>query len=258
MRQVVLDTETTGLEPEHGHRVIEIGAVEIVDRKVTGARLQLYMDPERDIDDAAFEIHGLDAERLAGKPKFAEIADQFLQFIAGAEVIIHNAPFDTTFLDYELALLDRERHKRMTDLCTVTDSLALARRKHPGKKNGLDALCRRYGVDNSARTLHGALLDAEILADVYLAMTGGQLSLFTDADDPLAAGKAEDIRLPADRPACPVVYANSEELAAHEAYLNNLDVVAQPGAIWRRLAPAAALAGGAGETRPAAGSTAAG
>lgn len=238
MRQVVLDTETTGLEPELGHRVIEIGAVEIVDRKVTGAQLQLFMDPERDIDDAAFEIHGLDAERLAGKPKFATIAEQFLDFIAGAEVIIHNAPFDTTFLDYELSLLGGAKPKRMADHCTVTDSLALARRKYPGQKNSLDALCRRHQVDNSARTLHGALLDAEILADVYLAMTGGQLSLFSDADDPLGGGKAEDVRLPADRPPCPVIQPTAAELAAHEAYLDNLHKVAAPGAIWRRLAPA--------------------
>lgn len=239
MRQVVLDTETTGLEPERGHRVIEIGAVEVVDRKTTSARLQLYMDPERDIDDAAFEVHGIDAEQLAGKPKFAEIADQFIDFVAGGEVIIHNAPFDVTFLDYELSLLERDGPKRMTELCTVTDSLALARRKHPGQKNSLDALCRRYRVDNSARELHGALLDAEILADVYLAMTGGQLSLFAGAEDPLGEGRAEIIRLPEDRPAVPVVHASEAELAAHEAYLDNLDQVAEHGAVWRRLAPAA-------------------
>lgn len=240
MRQVVLDTETTGLEPEQGHRVIEIGAVEIVDRKATGARLQLYMDPERDIDDAAFEVHGLDAERLAGKPKFADIAEEFVEFVTGAEVIIHNAPFDVTFLDYELSLLDRkERPKRMADLCTVTDSLALARRKHPGQKCSLDALCRRYRVDNSARELHGALLDAEILADVYLALTGGQLSLFNDGSNPLDAGKTDIIRLPEDRPPLPVVQATATELDAHEAYLDNLDKVAERGAVWRRLAPAA-------------------
>ena len=240
MRQVVLDTETTGLEPERGHRVIEIGAVEIVDRKATGEQLQLYMDPERDIDDAAFEVHGLDAERLAGKPKFADVAERFLAFVADAEVIIHNAPFDVTFLDYELSLLGGGGAKRMEDLCTITDSLALARRKHPGQKNSLDALCRRYRVDNSARELHGALLDAEILADVYLAMTGGQLSLFAGADDPLGEGKAEVIRLGEDRPPVPVLLATSAELAAHEGYLDNLDRVAEHGAVWRRLAPAAA------------------
>lgn len=239
MRQVVLDTETTGLEPERGHRVIEIGAVEVVDRKATGRHLQLYMNPERDIDDAAFEIHGIDAERLADKPKFADVAERFIEFVADAEVIIHNAPFDVTFLDYELSLLERGEQKRMAELCTITDSLALARRKHPGQKNSLDALCRRYRVDNSARELHGALLDAEILADVYLAMTGGQLSLFAGAEDPLGEGRAEVIRLPEDRPPVPVVHASEAEVDAHERYLDNLDKVAENGAVWRRLAPAA-------------------
>lgn len=237
MRQVVLDTETTGLEPERGHRVIEIGAVEIVDRKVTGNRLQIYVDPERDIDDAAFEVHGLDAERLAGEPKFADIAKRFVAFVSDAEVIIHNAPFDISFLDYELSLLADESPIRMADLCTVTDSLALARRKHPGQKNSLDALCRRYQVDNSARELHGALLDAEILADVYLAMTGGQLSLFGESADPLAVEPDEMIRLPADRPPVPVVLAAEAELAAHETYLRRLDECAERGALWLRLRP---------------------
>ena len=236
MRQVVLDTETTGLEPEQGgHRVIEVGAVEIVDRKITGRRLQLYMDPERDIDDAAFDVHGLDAEFLAGKPKFAEVADEFLAFVEDAEVIIHNAPFDLAFIDYELSLLDRPGTTRLVDVCTVTDSLAMARRKHPGQKNGLDALCRRYEVDNSARELHGALLDAEILADVYLRMTGGQMSLFADDDDASETlGVREITRLPEDRPAVAVVMASPEELSVHEAYLDNLDAGAEEGAVWRR------------------------
>ncbi len=235
MRQVVLDTETTGLEPEHGHRVVEIGAVELVDRRPTGERLQLYVDPEREIDDAAFEIHGLDKARLAGEPKFAAIAERFVNFIAGAEVIIHNAPFDVTFLDYELSLLDGASRRRMADLCVVTDSLALARRKHPGQKNSLDALCRRYQVDNSARELHGALLDAEILADVYLALTGGQLSLFGGDEDAAGATPSEVIRLPDERPPVPVVLATPEELVAHEAYLDNLDSATERGALWRFL-----------------------
>ena len=235
MRQVVLDTETTGLEPEQGHRVIELGAVEIVDRRLTGRHLQLYVDPERQIDDAAFEVHGLDAAFLAGKPKFAEVADEFLDFVDGAEVIIHNAPFDTAFLDYELSLLNRAGTKSLNDICTVADSLALARHKHPGQKNGLDALCRRYEVDNSARELHGALLDAEILADVYLKMTGGQTSLFGD-DEVLfdQGGDGEIIRLPDDRPQVPVLRATPEELRAHEAYLDALDEAADQGAVWRR------------------------
>ena len=237
MRQVVLDTETTGLEPEQGgHRVIELGAVEIIDRKITGGRFHEYIDPQREIDDAAFDVHGLDAESLAGKPKFAEIADAFLEFVEDAEVIIHNAPFDLAFIDYELSLLDRPGATKLVDICTVTDSLALARRKHPGQKNGLDALCRRYEVDNSARELHGALLDAEILADVYLRMTGGQMSLFEDDDDALAEtlGVREIVRLPEDRPAIPVVLASAEEISAHEAYLDSLDAGVENGAVWRR------------------------
>ena len=241
MRQVVLDTETTGLEPEQGgHRVIELGAVEIVDRKITGGRFHEYIDPQREIDDAAFDVHGLDADSLAGKPKFAEVADAFLAFVEDSEVIIHNAPFDLAFIDYELSLLDRPGTTRLLDVCTVTDSLAMARRKHPGQKNGLDALCRRYEVDNSARELHGALLDAEILADVYLRMTGGQMSLFEDDDDARAEtlGIREVTRLPEDRPAVAVVLASAEEISVHEAYLDNLDAGAENGAVWRRRARA--------------------
>ena len=239
MRQVVLDTETTGLEPEHGgHRVIEVGAVEIVDRRITGRRLQHYMDPQREIDDAAFDVHGLDAGFLAGKPKFRDIADEFLAFVEDAEVIIHNAPFDLAFIDYELSLLDRAGASKLTDVCTVTDSLALARRKHPGQRNGLDALCRRYEVDNSTRELHGALLDAEILADVYLRMTGGQMSLFGDDEDPgETLGTRDIVRLPDDRPEVAVVMASAREIAAHEAYLDALDASTENGSVWRRRAP---------------------
>ena len=233
MRQVVLDTETTGLEPEKGHRVVELGAVEIVDRLVTGKRVQFYIDPEREIDDAAYDVHGLDNAFLAGKPKFADVVEAFLDFVADAEVIMHNAPFDVSFIDYELSLLDSGRS--LGERCTVTDSLALARRKHPGQKNGLDALCRRYHVDNTKRELHGALLDAEILADVYLAMTGGQMTLFGTSDeaDLDAAAEHEALRLPTDRPAVPVLLATPAELAAHEAYLDDLDRVAERGAVWR-------------------------
>ena len=236
MRQVVLDTETTGLEPEKGHRVVELGAVEIVDRQVTGKRVQFYIDPEREIDDAAYDVHGLDQAFLAGKPRFADVAAEFLDFVADAEVIMHNAPFDVSFIDYELSLLNVGN--RLADRCTVTDSLALARRKHPGQKNSLDALCRRYRVDNARRELHGALLDAEILADVYLAMTGGQMTLFgtSDEGDLDAAVEHEALRLPADRPAVPVLVATPVELAAHEAYLDDLDRVADDGAVWRRVA----------------------
>ena len=235
MRQVVLDTETTGLEPEKGHRVVEVGAVEIVDRQITGARIQFYIDPEREIDDAAYDVHGLDRAFFTGKPKFSEVADEFLDFVAKAELIMHNAPFDVSFIDYELSLLTGGR-PRLADLCTVVDSLALARRKHPGQKNGLDALCRRYQVDNSKRELHGALLDAEILADVYLAMTGGQMTLFGASDEAAmdVAGDHDPIRLSADRPAVPVLKATPQELVAHEAYLDALDSAAENGAVWRR------------------------
>lgn len=241
MRQVILDTETTGLEPEQGHRIIEVGAVEIVDRRLTGEHLQLYINPHREIDDAAFEVHGLDAEFLADKPAFADVADRFLGFVKDAEVIIHNAPFDVSFIDYELSLLDdRAEVAHLEDICQVTDSLALARHKHPGQKNNLDALCRRYDINNSARELHGALLDAEILAEVYLALTGGQLSVFGDSDAQRGiAAEEELIRLPEDRPPLPVIVASAEELAAHEAYLDDLDAASAAGsALWRNLSGA--------------------
>ena len=235
MRQVVLDTETTGLEPERGHRVVEVGAVEVVDRRF-GKRYHCYIRPDREVDDAAFEVHGLSDEFLADKPQFGEIAAELIRFIEGAELIIHNAPFDVSFLDYELSLLPDGHPKRIADICTVTDSMVMARHKHPGQKNGLDALCRRYDVDNSGRDLHGALLDAELLADVFLAMTGGQGSLF--ASDEPAEDVADIVRLPLDRPKVPVLRATPEELAAHEAYLDMLDEKSEQGAVWRRLATA--------------------
>jgi DNA polymerase-3 subunit epsilon len=236
MRQVVLDTETTGLETAEGHRIIEIGGVELINRRFTGRQLHRYVNPERDIDDGAFEIHGLSREFLADKPTFAEVADEILAFLDGAELIIHNAPFDVSFLNYELSLLPGRR-PRITDCCQVTDSLALARHKHPGQKNSLDALCRRYQVDNSARTLHGALLDAEILADVFLLMTGGQTALFAvDGDQASDAGNDfEGPLLPGDRPPLKVVAASVDELTAHEAWLDLLDARAEAGSLWRRL-----------------------
>ena len=176
MRQVVLDTETTGLEPTAGHRVIEIGAVELVDRRLTGRRFHCYVNPQREIEEGALEVHGISAEFLADKPHFAGVAADFLAFIRGAELVIHNAPFDLAFLDMELGML-ADAPGRVTDFASVLDTLELARELHPGQRNSLDALCKRYGIDDSSRTLHGALLDAEILADVYLAMTGGQTDL---------------------------------------------------------------------------------
>ncbi len=233
MRQIVLDTETTGLEPERGHRIIEIGGVELVDRRLTGQHFHQYINPERQIDEGAKEVHGITEEFLADKPRFADIAQEFLDYVEGAELIIHNAPFDIAFLDYELGLLDGAL-ARMDQRCSITDSLEIARNKHPGQRNSLDALCRRYEIDNSSRVLHGALLDAEILADVYLVMTGGQTALFGGEGDGGSSASGESIRLlPADRPALSVVTASVEEAAAHEAYLDLLDKQSG-GAIWRQ------------------------
>ena len=176
MRQIILDTETSGLERAEGHRVIEIGCIEVVHRKLTGRHFHRYLNPDRDIDPGAFAVHGLSRERLAREPRFADVAAEFMDFVAGAELVIHNAPFDVAFLDAEIARLPGE-HPPLGKLCRVLDTLALARELHPGQRNSLDALCKRYGVDNSGRDLHGALLDARILADVYLAMTGGQSAL---------------------------------------------------------------------------------
>lgn len=241
MRQIVLDTETTGLEVPQGHRVIEIGCIELIDRRSSGRVLHRYLNPDREIDAGAIEVHGITNEFLADKPRFADVVDEFLEFVRGAELIIHNAPFDLAFLDAELARL--EGHGRMTDLCGVLDTLVLARSRHPGQRNSLDALCKRYGVDNSQRTLHGALLDAEILADVYLAMTGGQtaLSLGGEARDGQGGEPVAVIRrLPADRPRLVVVRAGDEALAAHQARLAVLDKAAGGTCVWNRLASVAA------------------
>lgn len=181
-RQVVLDTETTGLEPSQGHRIIEIGCVEIINRRVTSNHWHHYMQPDRKIDSGAFDVHGISNEFLKDKPRFNELVDDFLKYIEGAELIIHNAPFDVGFLNHELSLLD-EPKPQIGDICSVLDTLVMARQKHPGQKNSLDALCKRYEIDNSSRTLHGALLDSEILAEVYLIMTGGQTALSLDAEE---------------------------------------------------------------------------
>jgi DNA polymerase-3 subunit epsilon len=231
VRQIVLDTETTGLEPSDGHRIIEIGCVELVDRRLTGNNRHLYLNPGREIDEGAMEVHGITTEFLADKPVFEHIADEFLEYIRGAELVIHNAPFDVGFLDHEL---DRMAGRgRIADHCAVLDTLVLAREKHPGQKNNLDALCRRYGVDNAHRELHGALLDAEILAEVYLLMTGGQTRLSLGGADADGGGEggAETIRrLPADRAPLKVVRASEDELSAHREKLDSLD-----DALWNRL-----------------------
>lgn len=254
MRQIVLDTETTGLEPAEGHRIIEIGCVEVVNRRFTGNTYHQYIKPDREIDAAAVEVHGITNEFLADKPAFADIAQDFLEFIRGAELIIHNAPFDVGFINYELArmveegrtLFGKPEAPRLETWCSITDSLALARGLHPGQKNDLDSLCRRYSVDNSQRTFHGALLDAEILADVYLAMTGGQAVLFDDVRSPAAVAAAVEVELRRilDKPPLLVIAATAEEQAAHLAWLEEIDKKSGGRCVWKRIEAESASAVG--------------
>lgn len=241
MRQIVLDTETTGLEPAEGHRIIEIGCIELENRRPTGRRFHQYLQPDRAIDEGAIEVHGITNEFLADKPRFADIATDFLEFVSGAELVIHNAPFDVGFLNHELSQLGDRR--RVDDYCAVLDTLALARKLHPGQKNNLDALCKRYAVDNSRRELHGALLDAEILADVYLAMTGGQVSLTLEGNAAEAAATiaiATGIRrLTPGRHTLRIIYADADELAAHQVRLQQIDAASGGSCVWLKSAPAA-------------------
>jgi DNA polymerase-3 subunit epsilon len=239
MRQIVLDTETTGLEVEQQHRVIEIGCVEIVNRRLTGRSFHRYLNPERDIDPGAQQVHGLSREKLAKEPKFAQVHDEFVEFVRDAELIIHNAAFDVAFLNAEIARFGAGAGipvPSITELCHVLDTLALARQMHPGQRNSLDALCKRYAVDNSHREYHGALLDAKILADVYLAMTGGQAKFTLSAESDTVRSRARHaapiggtagVRLT-------VVRANNEELAAHEHVLALLDKASRGNTVWRR------------------------
>ena len=199
MRQIVLDTETTGIDPNDGHRIIEIGCVELVGRKLTGRHFHRYINPEREVEAGAIEVHGITNEMLADKPLFSAVAEEFLDFVRGAELVIHNAPFDVGFLDMELARLPG-RQPKLAEICGVVDTLVMARQKHPGQRNSLDALCQRYYVDNSQRDLHGALLDAEILADVYLIMTGGQTNLALAGEDGNEGGQGHSA--PAGGPTC--------------------------------------------------------
>ncbi|MEX0619839.1 MAG: DNA polymerase III subunit epsilon [Pseudohongiellaceae bacterium] len=225
MRQIVLDTETTGLEPEQGHRIIEIGCVELDNRRLTDNRFHCYLNPERDIDAGAVEIHGLTNEFLADKPVFSQVVDEFLNFVRGAELIIHNAPFDVGFINSEITRLAHGRNGLgpVDSCCEVIDTLSLARQKHPGQRNSLDALCKRYAVDNSQRVLHGALLDAEILADVYLVMTGGQTRLMLGGDESVELEiNTEPRRLDANRKPLRIVRATAEELKAHAEQLAHI------------------------------------
>lgn len=244
MRQIVLDTETTGLEPAEGHRVIEIGCVELVDRRLTGNNFHQYLQPDRPIDPGASEVHGITDTLLRDKPRFGDIVDDFIGYVRDAELIIHNAAFDVGFLNHELGLC-RGQGACVADLCAVTDTLLLARSLHPGQRNSLDALCKRYGVDNSHRELHGALLDAEILADVYLAMTGGQVSLLLGSQSETgAAGTFREAprRLSADRPALRIVLAGPAELAAHAQRLAAIEKSSGGACLWLKVAKEATVA----------------
>ncbi len=232
MRQIVLDTETTGMSREsgehftQGHRIIEIGCVELVDRKLTGNHYHVYINPQQEIDPEAIAVHGITNEFLEDKPLFREIAQGFIDFIDGAELVIHNAPFDVGFMDLEFAMNPATALRRTKKFCTVLDTLVLAKKMRPGQRNNLDALCREYGIDNSHRELHGALLDAEILADVYLLMTGGQEALSLEAGTKSSSGLDHIEKLPSRVKGLKVIRASQDELAQHES---RLDIVEQAG-----------------------------
>lgn len=234
MRQIVLDTETTGLEVTEGHRIIEIGCVELMDRKLTRKHFHQYINPERAIDEGALEVHGITSEFLADKPIFSDVWQAFLDFVRGAELVIHNAPFDMAFLNAEIQKINP--NIQLEDYCQVVDSLDVARQKHPGQKNNLDALCKRYNVDNSQRDLHGALLDAEILADVYLLMTGGQVALSLSGEEVATqvSFEASPEVIDGSRPKLKVIKADLEEMQQHEARMDKLDE-SSGGSVWRQL-----------------------
>jgi DNA polymerase-3 subunit epsilon len=235
MRQIVLDTETTGLEPEQGHRIIEIGCVEVFKRRKTGRTFHRYLRPDREVDRGALQVHGITNEFLLQQPRFHEVVEELLEFISGAELIIHNATFDVAFLDAELKRLPGAR-RQIKVLCPVLDTLPMARQMHPGQRNSLDALCKRYGVDNSHRELHGALLDAQILLDVYLAMTGGQTTLIlgeaTQSDVAVILEPTLAIRPSVE---LRVIRASPEELAAHQRVLATLDKASGGKTLWRQM-----------------------
>ena len=234
MRQIVLDTETTGLEPSQGHRLVELAGLELSNRRRTGAVFHRYLNPQREIDPGALEKHGLTPEFLADKPRFADVVDEFVEFVAGAELVIHNAAFDVSFLDREFALLGRAP---VSKLCpSVVDTLRIAKGLHPGKRNSLDALCERYQIDNSRRVFHGALLDAELLAEVYLAMTRGQETLVMDVGIPRPTG-AESGAARTRRP-IPVIFAAADEAKAHDMVLDQIDKASKGACLWRKLATA--------------------
>ncbi len=238
MRSVVLDTETTGMPVTDGHRIIEIGCVELEGRRLTGRHYHVYLNPDREIDEGAIAVHGITNEFVADKPRFKEIADEFYDFIHGAQLIIHNAAFDVGFINNEFALLGQRERAEVSDYCGILDTLLMARERHPGQRNNLDALCKRYGVDNSGRDLHGALLDAEILADVYLTMTGGQTHLSLAGEGGDGSGRqmpSPIIRLDANRSPTRIIRASEAELAAHAARLAVIEKSAGAPSLWAQL-----------------------
>ena len=232
MRQIVLDTETTGIDPKEGHRIIEIGCVEVVNRRLTGNHFHVYINPGRHIEQEAIEVHGITNEFLTDKPTFAQVAQEFVNFIKGAQLVIHNAPFDVGFMDHEFGMEPSTKGVITNQICDVLDTLTLARQMHPGQKNNLDALCKRYGIDNSHRTLHGALLNAEILADVYLLMTGGQTKLKLASSGGSETDSTAIRRVQRKTNKLKVIKASADELTQHEA---RLDIVEKAGGkcLWR-------------------------
>lgn len=232
MRQIVLDTETTGLDHSQGHRIIEIGCIEMVNRRITGERFHQYVHPDRDIDPGAVAIHGITSEFLSDKPRFHDIAEDFIRFVSGAEVIIHNAPFDVGFLNHELRLA-KASVQQLEAMCVVVDTLVLARQMHPGGRNSLDALCRRYQVDRSERSLHGAALDAGLLAEVYLAMTGGQVSLRLEEEADLEQSERSSRKIRRSKVPLRVIEPDAAEQAAHSRLLDLLDKSSGQSCVWR-------------------------
>jgi DNA polymerase-3 subunit epsilon len=232
LRQIILDTETTGLEPKQGHRIIEVGCVELINRRLTGNNFHYYFNPQREIDAGAIEVHGLTNEFLEDKPLFEDIAGDLHEYLKGADIVIHNAPFDVGFINNEFRLMNFEQAE-MSVWCEITDTLQMARKMFPGQRNSLDALCKRYEIDNSQRELHGALLDAEILADVYLMMTGGQGSLLLE--DAALSGDSVVKKLDRSKLKLTVLKATEEELVAHEARLASLTAATQSDCLWTTL-----------------------
>jgi DNA polymerase-3 subunit epsilon len=237
VRQIILDTETTGLETRDGHKIIEIGCVELIDRRLTGNHFHYYLNPDRHIDAGALEVHGISAEFLSDKPRFYQIVDQLMAYLKGAELVIHNASFDIGFLNHELSSLRRNDWGLITDHCTVLDTLALARTKHPGQRLSLDALCKKYGISNAHRKLHGALLDAQLLAEVYLALTSGQESLLFHEKESDSELDSNNIEAKINRQALrlAVVKADSDESQAHNDYISLLEKLSNDKAVWSKL-----------------------